>query len=132
MEHTNPAVAMPVGFSFLALMERIIPITPQISPKTAPYAPKKINTIDTIPRTNPAIAFPFDDCSFIILPTFYTFKLNTYVGSSLKISAYTFSFKPVSPAGSSKHNLPDTFPPEAKSPEFNSFSKSTTKVVDSS
>ena len=58
IESTKPAVAIPVGFFFLAITPKIIPTMPMINPMID--NPIRLNTIDTIPSTNEAIANPLD------------------------------------------------------------------------
>lgn len=50
IEHTSPAVAIPVGFFFLANTPNTTPIIPVIKP-TIISPGIKLNTIDTIPKT---------------------------------------------------------------------------------
>ncbi len=62
IEHTKPAVAIPVGLFFLAIAPRIIPTIPTIIP-IHPAAPKNVHTRATIPNTNdatPTTLPPFD------------------------------------------------------------------------
>ena len=53
IEQTKPAVATPLGFLFLAIAPRIMPIMPTITP-IQPKEPKNVHTKAIIPNTNDA------------------------------------------------------------------------------
>src|SRR5699024_10349425 len=73
IDRTNPAVAIPDGFLFLA----ITPITIPTIPKIKPSHPNPTNTIvkleriDNIPNTKDATANPLDFFSSIIHPPYF-------------------------------------------------------------